>query len=419
MSVAMGVGAGVMLACAGAAVDFNEANRTQTKLQSAADAAVMAATQARGLSDTDREQRAVSNFLANTAKDVTVSSVIPVANFSSGKASITATATYKTTFLRVVGIKTLPVAAKSVAVSVGKKIEMTLVTDITGSMNDKRNGTRKIDGLKSAAKDMLDIVMPGGTQSDDFRVALVPFSNYVNVDTYASAVTGLSATISGFGNSTRHLITCVTERTGSQAYTDAMPGAGQYVGSVGSGNSNYDSNGGCDRSGGGSGGSSMPAIVPLTSDKNALLSTINSFTPGGSTAGHLGTMWGWYMISPNWNSVWNLSTPISSAGDEQYMKVVVILTDGEYNTQYSSTSSSEQALATCTAMKAAGVTIFTVGLGFDPSDTSDNAAKTLLTKCASGTGHYYFPYDGDALRQTFAQIGDTVSAAGLKARLSQ
>lgn len=420
IGVAASVGAGVLIVSVGAAVDFHQANRTQSRLQDAADAAVLGATNARELSDDQRAARAVNIFLANVAKVPTISNVNPVANFASGTASVTANADYKTTFLRVAGITKLPVSARSTAVTTGKKIEMTLVTDITGSMAETRNGSTKIDGLKTAAKDMLDIVMPGSTQSDDFRVALVPFANYVNAGTYAPTVTGLDPTRNNRG-STKYLISCVTERTGTQAYTDAAPASGQYVGGVAQGNSiaNYDSNGGCDRSSGGNGGAALPSIIPLTSDKTKLVNQINSLTPGGSTAGHLGTAWGWYMLSPRWNGIWNLSTPIAEYSDDKVMKVVVILTDGEYNTQYSSTSSSQQALSVCTAMKTAGVTVFTVGFGFDASNSSDNAAKQLLTQCASGTGHYFFPYDGDALRQTFMQIGDTVNSAGLKARLSQ
>ena len=101
------------------------------------------------------------------------------------------------------------------------------------------------------------------------------------------------------------------------------------------------------------------------------------------------------------------------------MKVAVLLTDGEYNTQYTGTDSKTQALAVCDAMKAAGIKVFTVGFGFDPGSGGDDAARDLLTQCASGTGHYFFPYDGDALRQTFQQIGDQVSAIGNKVSLSQ
>ncbi len=410
------VGTAVFI-CAGAAVDYRQALATKSVLQTAADSAVLGALKAKGLNDEQRAQRAQVIFAANTQNDAVARSTTPTITVSGGGASVTAEVNFPTSVLKVIGFQSIPVKAVSAGLGKGKKIEMAMMTDITGSMSETRNGQSKMEGLKLAAKDMLDIVLPG-VPSDDFRVALIPFANYVNAGSRAEAVTGLNPTRNN-GGSTEYLITCVTERTGSQAYTDATPGPSAWIGSTAPGNSsnNYDANGGCDRSGGGSG--FMPEVMPLTSDKAALMAQIDAFTPAGSTAGHLGTAWAWYALSPSWNSIWNLSTPPAAYSNQEYMKVAVLMTDGEYNTQYAATDSKTQALATCNAMKAAGIKIFTVGFGFDPNNTGDDAARDLLTQCASGTGHYYFPYDGDALRQTFQQIGDQVNAIGNKVTLSQ
>ena len=233
-----------------------------------------------------------------------------------------------------------------------------------------------------------------------------------------SAVTGLAPTKTE-SNVTKQLVTCVTERSSHDEYTDAEPTHGSYVGSFAQGSSGneYSANGVCYRS---SGANPLPPIMPLTSDKAALLDTINGFTAAGSTAGHLGTAWAWYMLAPGWNSVWNLPTPPAAYNDEKVFKAAVLMTDGFYNTQYTSTESRQQALSLCTAMKAAGVTVYTVGLGFAPStsDSQELAAKDTLTQCASGSGHYFFPYDGDALRAAFTQIGQQVTTAAGNAVLS-
>ena len=161
-------------------------------------------------------------------------------------------------------------------------------------------------------------------------------------------------------------------------------------------------------------------MIPLTNDKAAILNTINGYTPAGTTAGHLGTAWAWYMLAPGWNSIWGLSTPPAAYTDDKVIKAVVLMTDGLYNTQYSSNDSRTQALALCTGMKTAGLTVYTVGLGFaaSPSDPDEILAKDTLTQCASGAGHYFFPYDGDALRAAFTQIGNQVSTAAGIALLS-
>ena len=46
-------------------------------------------------------------------------------------------------------------------------------------------------------------------------------------------------------------------------------------------------------------------VTPLSSDKQALLAKVAGLTTGGGTAGHLGTAWAWYMLSPKWSSIWS------------------------------------------------------------------------------------------------------------------
>ncbi len=89
------------------------------------------------------------------------------------------------------------------------------------------------------------------------------------------------------------------------------------------------------------------------------------------------------------------------------------MTDGEYNIHYATESAKNQALALCTAMKAKGVKVYTIGFGFSTSstaadNTTEGRAKDLMQQCASPaasgeSNNYYFPYDGTALRSTFSQ----------------
>ena len=44
-------------------------------------------------------------------------------------------------------------------------------------------------------------------------------------------------------------------------------------------------------------------IMPMTKDKTALKARIDKLTTGGSTAGHMGTAWAYYLLSPKWNSI--------------------------------------------------------------------------------------------------------------------
>lgn len=250
--------------------------------------------------------------------------------------------------------------------------------------------------------------------------------SWVTSGYYLPLYTSLSSTttVAGCENAvasqpSSKLISCVTEREGSDAYTDAS-GATSPVGSFNHGatsKSNYSSDGKCWVA-----GRELPAVIPLTNQKTTLTDFFNSATVGGATPGHIGTAWAWYTLAPDWASVWPSASLPSSYTAKNVMKVAVLMTDGEYNIQYASASSRTQALALCDAMKAKGIQIFTVGFGFSTTSTAaDNTvegkAKDLLTKCSSGTSHYYFPYDGAALRQAFKDIGSQVTSSMVSSTL--
>ncbi|MBU1538662.1 MAG: pilus assembly protein [Alphaproteobacteria bacterium] len=208
--------------------------------------------------------------------------------------------------------------------------------------------------------------------------------------------------------------TCVSERAGPAAYTDAGPSASTWVGR------NYPS----------TSGNRCPAatILPLNSNKSTLKSLINSLSVTGSTAGHIGMAWGWYSVSPNFNTLWP-SSPAGAYAPEDTLKVVIIMTDGEFNTPYSTgviaqnagsgSGGSEdkinqnatngdpftQGEALCDAMKAAGVIVYTVGFQI----SAGGNAAALLADCASSPQHAHLPSSGSDLSEAFAAIGRDIT----------
>jgi hypothetical protein len=113
------------------------------------------------------------------------------------------------------------------------------------------------------------------------------------------------------------------------------------------------------------------------------------------------------------------------------MKVVVLMTDGAFNTPYckgviakdagsGSGSNSDhnncnstngdpfaQTKKMCDEMKKAtyGLTIYTVGF-----DVDDNTAKSMLQYCATKTEMAFFPANGSELKTTFKSIAQEISA---------
>ena len=227
-----------------------------------------------------------------------------------------------------------------------------------------------------------------------------------------------SANCTVAADQTGTLISCVTERVGGEAYTDAAAGTGTYIGAYNQGRSataqNYSADGKCYVA-----GRELPAVIPLTNDRAMLDTFFANVTVGGGTPGHLGHAWAWYMLSPIWSSVWPSSSEPLAYTTPGLTKAAVIMTDGEYNEQYSSATSRTQALALCAAMKAKGIKVFTIGFGFaaaPANGSTEGNAKDLLTQCASAASFAYFPYDGVALRQAFQTIGTSLTTVTATAR---
>lgn len=317
-------------------------------------------------------------------------------------------------------------------------IETSLMLDVTGSMS----GT-KIQDLKLAAKDLIDIVVWDNQGDVTSRVALAPFAEAVHVGaTLAPQVRGtvtsgtnpttdnpgtgyqfFKFTKKGGGGTYTYKISndCVTERIGDDKYTDVAP----TTSTTRVGRFYPNSSGTCSMVN--TSDPEVNSIQPLSNDKTMLKRRIDKLALAGSTAGQLGTAWAWYLLSPNWNSLFPTASAAASYTASKNKKIAVLMTDGDYNTEYwngveaktsyngranynpSNGASETQAPALCTAMKAKGIEVYTVG--FQVS----SAAKTLLKGCATDESHYYDATSGEALRQAFRDIALKISTL----RLSQ
>lgn len=259
------------------------------------------------------------------------------------------------------------------------------------------------------------------TRSDGSQASGKNWSSYSSSGTIHCMVNGCEYQFFTDATNTADVFrtsTCVSERIGTQAYTDAAPSAALL-------GRNYPAaNNPCLSS----------TILPLSPDKTALKNKIDSLTTSGSTAGQIGIAWGWYMISPNFSYLWPGATAPAPYGTPETIKIAVIMTDGEFNTAYcngiiskdsgsgsgnagdhincnaTNGSALSQALQMCTAMKQAGITIFTVGFELDTQ-----AAKDLMTQCASGPTYAYLASNGAALQEAFRSIAVNIS----RLRISQ
>jgi len=203
---------------------------------------------------------------------------------------------------------------------------------------------------------------------------------------------------------------------------------------------------------GGSPGDDCPtnALTPLTATKSTIKTAINAMSSQSYTNIHQGTIWGFHMLSP--------TEPLTQAKsyDGATSKVMIIMTDGEntvdsygsndlnladtfqaygwpgarsqtggqsyngriYSDDYPYPASDDEvtaamdsrALQACTNAKAAGITIYTIGLSAPNQKTID-----LLTDCATADTMAYFPTQSSELVSVFEEIASELA----NLRLSQ
>lgn len=434
----------VLMLGIGAAVDIGRWLHARDKTIAAIDAAVLAGARTLQLDDAD-----VDTAIATATKyyDENVSQRLPVTDdtvtftVAENGNSVTAngSAYIETPFLRFANIEKLPLVTVSKAEAeygTVEDLEISLMLDVTGSMKGQ-----KLADLKTAAKDLIEIIESQAGKGYTTKVALVPFSEDIRLPTTSALKKARGnnpdpeiQVTTGYGWSqqtkTYYLSDCIVERTGSQKYTDAEPsGPNDYVTPHYTEDYTQAGNGGGHGWGwgGGWGGGgkkegkcTVPensAIVPLSDDTEALKEKIDDLTADGGTAGHLGTAWAWYTLSPNWASLWPGPSRPEPYDTEDLKKIAILMTDGEYNTQYDANgvtssvggaangSSAEQARALCSAMKQKGIIVYAIG--FELAGSWSESYKTL-EQCAANPEddkRFYNAKNGEQLKQAFRDIG--------------
>jgi Flp pilus assembly protein TadG len=322
----------IVLSLVGGAIDYGRAVHARYQIQEAVDSAVLAAARVwQTEKDIDlAQEKGLMHY--NNNKPQTFSSQVSkfTPDFTANTISMEAEGVVPTPFLSLVRYEGYTVGAHAqarldVGQNAGQSVEVSLMLDVTGSMCDP---CTKIDDLKAAAKDFIDIVVWADQSEYTSKVAIVPFANTVNVGSAAmannvrgnlrtgSCLTSSSPCISTLSdlqagrlawtagtpptwyrfpkasgsNTNTYKISdrCVTERTGSAAYTDAAPDS--WSTKVGPGFfSNTNSAGNCGSLAVDTADPEKNTIQPLSNDKTMLTRRIDKLATGGGTAGHLGT----------------------------------------------------------------------------------------------------------------------------------
>ncbi len=502
LSVVFGFALLILSASVGAALDYGRWVSARHQTQNAVDAALLAASRVAQLTGDSAQAitAATEHYDKMKSADVTNGDIRFVSGASLNDWKVAGEGKVSTPFLTLIGLSTLPVKPRaSASVALGgandSNLEISLMLDLTGSMCpagvEPCSSGPKIDALKKAAADLINLVVWDDQTTTTSRVALVPFAHRIrvgadgsaegaqmmkkltNLDRYytgtawdcsgwvVSGTPGSGGTSEGGGSGGQtwtcpegkyvfpkvnlQVAPCVTDRfrqpqwdywtsngtndlqwnlsdakpgidvwlnaadgtrmPASESSSDIKPNWGTGKGPVNNKNAppadrkadawqsgSYNDSGSC------WGSPVNNIIMPLTSDKSALLDRINGFEAYGPTGGAMATQWAWYMLSPNWGDVWPDESRAGSyadldettaSGAPKLKKIAVLLTDGVYNTYRNWSGQNAELMSNyaqkvCREMKAAGITVYTVGFGLNElSEAERDVATTTLKECSS------------------------------------
>jgi hypothetical protein len=360
--------------------------------------------------------------------------------------TLTASAVMPTRFMQLFGHDELTIRARTVVHRQNRGMELVLVMDNTGSM---RSGG-KIDAMKDAATAMIEQIYGEETLHDNLWVSVVPYTITVNMGNQHSGWLSSADRVfdepSPFAPSA--WLGCVEGRDSGFDGNDTPPTTAPftsylYAEDVDNDWSPLQEENEAQNDGSGPNLGCGPAITELSQDKEVILAAIDEMLPWhrGGTAGNLGLSWGWRAISPQWQGLWGGNTPpdMPLAYDVGHMdKVVVVLTDGKnqfydwpdhspnggvgplgsYYTAYghleefgfASLGAARDELdtrmaATCEAMKAEGIILFTITFGPAP----DQTAQDLFRGCATTPSQYFHAPTNEDIAETFETIAHELS----------
>ncbi len=368
--VTMSIAAIPVLAMAGVGIDYSRAYIVQQRLTHAIDAAALAVGTAQNKTEGELTQIAQSYFDANyPAAELGVPGNLNV-TFGNDTVGIAATANVDTTLMGLVGTHNVTVSADTEVTRKITGVELVMVLDNTGSMSS--NG--KIDALKTAAKDLVEVLFGDSGTHQYLKVGLVPFAAAVNVGTEHENSgwidkTGLSS-VHGYNfkwtNSIENRFDlygqltnkswngCVEARPMPLDIEDTAPDSSdgdtlwvpyfapdepdkdEYYNSylddkAKSGWSNQKRQEKLKKYKNKSVSSDGPhyncktkPITPMTSTKATVIDAINAMNATGTTNIPFGLSWGWRVLSPG--------VPFTEGvayDNTQFRKVLILLTDGQ------------------------------------------------------------------------------------------
>lgn len=372
----------MMLVLGGMAVDFMRFESRRVQLQSVSDRAVLAAAK---LDQSLDSREVVIDYFEKAGFGNTIVGE-PDVNFANGRRSVSVDAEIdvNTFYLKYVGINELAAPASAAAVEGVGTVEISLILDVSGSMETSFNsgGTSKtqIQALREAATSFVDRVITPDTEGQ-VTLSLVPYSEHVNI---GPALFNRLTTSNGVGTvgeiTTDPVTGAVVVGGGNPATCVEIPNS-EYTKTAFDLSLTYEQTRSWQSNSWGTGGFTnngvdvpnnrditiseldqplcpdevAERIIPVSDNEDEINDAIADLEPTGGTSIFLGMKWGVTLLDPSFASVigaipnnsvfpggaplsnYSDSRPVAYAADDPNVnsaKYIVLMTDGKNSDSY-------------------------------------------------------------------------------------
>ncbi|WP_439111283.1 pilus assembly protein TadG-related protein [Lentibacter sp.] len=319
-------------------VDVMRYESQRSRLQHVLDQAVLAAA--------DLDQRSppaevVADYFAKsglTNAELLTTVVNEGLNFR--EVSATAREVVPTQISHMLGINQMMAPAASAAEERVDSVEISMVLDVSGSMNGSR-----LNNLRPAARDFVDTVL-ALSDAEDVSISIVPYATQVAageelLNQFRTHDSHDYSSCINFDDNDFDTTAMSPLANGSQSYQQTAH-FDKFTYSV-----DTSSEGLRDTQGSLPVCSNRPSseILPLSNNVNALHGQINALAANGNTSADLGIKWGAALLDPSLQPVVNnliASNTVDNAfagrpldyTDPNSIKVLVVMTDGQNTNQY-------------------------------------------------------------------------------------
>lgn len=322
----------LILMVAGIGVDVMRFERDRAELQATLDRAVLAAA---NLDQIQNPQHVVADYLDKAGLSQYLSSVTVDQGVSYRIVSATANGKMDTQFMRMTGVKSLDIPAVSTAEERVDGVEISLVLDVSGSMNSNS----RLKNLKVAAKEFVD-TMVTNTEAGKLSISIVPYATQVSLPT---------SFLNKFNISAEHAYSNCVNFNGSDFNQTAITQSQPLKRTM-----HFDPWGNYD------GRSYNPMrlvtqpvcesdtareVAVMTGNASQLKTFINNLSAKGNTSIDVGMKWGTALLDPSLRPVitqmigeGKISSDFSARPhlytDNDSLKVIVLMTDGDNTSQF-------------------------------------------------------------------------------------